>query len=286
MTLFLCTISLLLQAVVWATALVVLLSFSVAWYERANAEPELIRQRFSGRGIGLALWLMAQETACLLLTFLLRPLGWPPERSHTGGAGEKPPVILLHGLFQNRSCLYGLALRLRRAGYHQVYSINTPPWRDIETLTEILARKVDEIRLELKVEQVILVGHSMGGLIGRNYIQHRGGAGRVSHLVTLGSPHSGSKLAPFAVSNMGLSLLPGSEFLRSFNQASLPPETPITAIYSRHDNLVLPLHNARLEGAENLELAGMGHTAMLFHPEVVDALLQTLGEKNHAHTDR
>jgi len=266
-----------IEATVVAVLLSVLLSFAMAWYERANNEPQLIERRFSLNELGLSLWLMVQETVCLLITLLLRPLGWLPDKRpadqvDNGGS----VVILLHGLFQNRSCLLWLAYRLRRSGFRDVYSINTPPWRDLETLTEILVRKVDELRLTHKVEQVDLVGHSMGGMIGRNYVQHRGGGSKVRRLVTLGTPHQGSKLAPFALSKMGHSLQPGSTFLQKFNQGSWPEATQVTTIYSRHDNIVLPIDSARIEGIPAIELDGMGHTALLFHPRALQAVVDAL----------
>ncbi len=269
-------ILLLLKITVSLVALTVLLSYTVAWYERANARPELIERRFTSRGLFIACWLLVQETVCLLVTLLLRPVGWFPARLPSKQHGGMPPVILLHGLFQNRSCMSWLQRRLRTAGYRQVISINTPPSRDLENLTELLAKKVDELRIRLKIDKVILVGHSMGGLIARNYVQNRGGTAYVERVVTLGSPHRGSKLAPFALSSMGKSLLPGSEFIRQFNDIAWPQEIPIVTIYTRYDNIVMPADLARMPGARAVELDGMGHTALLFHPRALQAVVDAL----------
>ena len=96
------TLSLLLILVkltIGLTALAVLLSYTVAWYERANARPDLIERRFTSRGVCIAVWLLLQETSCLLLTFILRPFGWIKSGVRETGQGGRPPVILLHGLF-------------------------------------------------------------------------------------------------------------------------------------------------------------------------------------------
>jgi pimeloyl-ACP methyl ester carboxylesterase len=285
MLILLSTLVILLKICVGLTALSVLLSFTMAWYERANTKPELIERRFTSRGIFLSLWLMFQETLCLLITIALRPFGWGNPKTTFLDPGFRPPVILLHGLFQNRSCLFWMQHQLKQAGFKYVLSINTPPWRDLETLTEILARKVDEVRIAHKVEKVCLVGHSMGGMIARNYVQLRGGAPRVTCCVTLGAPHSGSKLAPFAISQLGKSLLPGSEFLTQLNHAEKPAEGRMSAIYSRHDNIVLPATNARLAIAdENIELDGMGHTSLLFHPRAIGMVINQL-KFGEAHAD-
>lgn len=268
----------LIKLTVCLTALSVLLSYTVAWYERANAQPDLIERRFTTRGCGIAIWLLIQETACLLLTVVMRPLGWAATRVPEAGQSDRPPVILLHGLFQNRGCLFWLQFRLRSAGYLQTMSISTPPWRDIETLTEILAKKVDELRIRLKVDKVVLVGHSMGGMIARNYIQNRGGAANVYGVVTLGSPHHGSKLAPFAISPMGKTLLPGCEFLVKFNSMPWPEQARAISIYTRYDNIVLPAESAKMTGAQVVELDGMGHTSLLFHPRSLQAVIEAVNQ--------
>ncbi|NJC87965.1 MAG: alpha/beta fold hydrolase [Desulfuromonas sp.] len=252
-------------------ALSVVLSFSIAWYERSNADLRLIDHRHPG----LAGRLMLTEFAGLLLTLLLRPLGWLPARIPTGPA-RRPPVILLHGLFQNRSCLFLLQWRLRAAGFDRIVSINTPPWLALETLTERLRHAVEQLRTATGAEKVHLVGHSMGGIIARDFIQLHGGAPHVASCVTLGSPHRGSKLAPFAVSSLGRSLLPGSQLLTDLNAAALPAGVSFTAIYSRHDNIIVPMENARLDGADNIEFADMGHTTMLFAATTAEAVAGAL----------
>jgi triacylglycerol esterase/lipase EstA (alpha/beta hydrolase family) len=270
----------LLKVTICLVALTVLMSYTVAWYERANSRPDLIDRRFTGPGLCIAIWLLVQETGCLLLTILLRPFGWPQPKLPKVEAGERPPVILLHGLFQNRSCLFWLQYRLHAAGYKQIVSINTPPWRDMEASTESLAKKVDELRINLKIDKVILVGHSMGGMIARNYVQNRGGSAYVHGMVTLGSPHHGSKLAPFALSSMGKTLLPGSVFLKDFNSVVWPEETQAVSIYTRYDNIVLPAESGKMNGAQQIELDGMGHTSLLFHPRSLQAVISALSKIN------
>lgn len=254
-------------------AVSVVLSFAISWCERANSDPGVAAQRRHA----LAVRLMLTEFASLLLTLLLRPLGWLPERI-PAGPSRRPPVILLHGLFQNRSCLLLLQWRLRAAGFDRIISVNTPPWLDLETLTGRVRHVVEQVRSATGAEQVYLVGHSMGGIIARNFIQLGDGASQVAGCVTLGSPHRGSKLAPFAVSRLGRALLPGSGLLMRLQAAPMPATVRFTAIYSRHDNIIVPMENARLDGADNVELSEIGHTAMLFSPRVAHEVVKALGE--------
>jgi hypothetical protein len=119
-------------------ALSVVLSFSIAWIERVHGDSAEAGERRPG----LVTRLLLTEFVCLLLTLLFRPLGWLPARIPAGPA-RRPPVILLHGLFQNRSCLFVLHWRLRVAGFDRVVSINTPPWHNLETLVDTVATTVE-----------------------------------------------------------------------------------------------------------------------------------------------
>jgi len=258
---------------------VVLLSYAFVWYECANREPQLLENRFAPDRLARAAWLILLETACLLLTVLQHPLGWFPARDLPPEENSETPVLLLHGLFHNRACWHWTRYRLRQRGRRYVYAINLPPWHDVENLTERVDRKVDELRHASGADKVHLVGHSMGGVIARNYLQLRGGATKVASCTLIAAPNHGSRLAPFALTPLGRLLLPGSEFLHRLAAAPLPPEVRVTSIYSRHDNMVLPWDAARLEGADNHEFSGMGHMTVLYHPEVFAALLVALQEE-------
>jgi triacylglycerol lipase len=253
---------------------VVVLSYAIAWYEYANRDPVLLTERFSSPSLRLASWLLLSESLALFVTILLRPLAWlPPRRPQGSGSGT--PIILLHGLFHNRSCWWWLQLRLRRLDLGPVYAMKLPHFRGCAELAGLLAARVEEVCQQLGVERVWLVGHSNGAMVARHYLQLGDGARRAAGCVMIGAPHAGSKLAPFAISGMGLELLPGSPFLRSLAAAPLPP-LPMTAIYSRHDNIVIPYESGGLTGVTQIELRGLGHTAILYHPEAIEAIVRAL----------
>ncbi|MEZ4485001.1 MAG: alpha/beta fold hydrolase [Syntrophotaleaceae bacterium] len=257
---------------------VVTLSYAIAWYEYANREPQLLTGRLSPRRLLFAVILIVTETLCLALTILLQPLGWlnPKEKV---SAEQQQPIILLHGLFQSPACWLWIKFQLRRRGFTALHTIALPPWKDVEVLTERLAKRVDELRHTTGLQKVHLIGHSMGGIIARNYLQIRGGALQVDHCLLIATPNNGSKLAPFALSPLGSLLMPGSKFLQRLAAAPLPVDARISSIYSRHDNMVLPYQYAHLDGARNIELAGNGHTRLLFHRRVVQHIVDLLQEE-------
>jgi triacylglycerol lipase len=256
---------------------IVILSYLLAWYEHANLHPKLIAGRFTPRNLLLALRLIVLETLLLSITVLADLFGWLP----AGRAlpGREPPILLLHGLFHNQACWWYLKFQLYRQGYDNLHSINLPPWKNAEELTELIAMKVDALRHASGVDKVTLIGHSMGGLLARNYLQLRGGADKIEQLILLGAPNQGSKLVPFAVTKLARVLLPNSEFLSRLNQAPFPNAVPITNIYSRHDNMVVPSTLCQLPQARQIELDRIGHIALLYHGAAIKPLLQILRQE-------
>jgi pimeloyl-ACP methyl ester carboxylesterase len=258
------------------TASVILLTCLFTWYELANHNPGLMESRFKPRKLWLAFKVFAGETLFVFVSLLLRLIGWIfyLERFHR--SSKNLPIILLHGLFHDRSSWFWTKYRLRAEGFYNLHTVSLPPWHNVEVLTERIAKKVDELRLKTGIQKVHLIGHSMGGILARNYIQIRGGSSKVDSCILLGTPNLGSRLAPFALSPLGKLLIPGTEFLERLAATPLPVEVPITAIYSRHDNLVQPFFSARLEGAHNVELSGMGHTSLLYSSEVFSEIIKSL----------
>lgn len=267
----------LLALFVGVVTVVVGLTFAIAWYEYANRDPQLLDNRFAPGRLLFSVVLIAVETVCLILTILLQPLGWL-NRKEKVTPGEQQPIILLHGLFQSPACWLWFKFCLHRQGFSSLHTIALPPWKDVEILTERLAKRVDELRQTNGRKKVHLIGHSMGGIIARNYLQIRGGADKVDHCLLIATPNGGSKLAPFTLSSLGRLLMPGSPFLQRLATTPLPQEARISTIYSRHDNMVLPYEHARLDGAHNIELSGSGHTSLLFRRQVLRSIVERLKE--------
>jgi pimeloyl-ACP methyl ester carboxylesterase len=118
-----------------------------------------------------------------------------------GDAGSRVAVFV-HGLFETEHAWgygggprYGDRLASEH-GFTPVYArYNTG--RHISENGRELAESLDELIAgwPVPVEQIALIGHSMGGLVARSAC-HAGGdwAGRVTHIVSLGSPHTGAPL--------------------------------------------------------------------------------------------
>ena len=254
---------------------VAILSYSIYWYEYSNAIQGSTDKRFNRRNLQLIIKLIFSEAFFNYITLAVIPLGLINKKNQATQRGETP-VLLLHGLFVNQSCWFWFKHQLRRQGFKNIVTINLSSWHSEEVLTELLAKRVDELRHQLGVNKVYLVGHSMGGMIARNYVQLRGGHDKVEHLVCLGSPHHGSKLATFSIDPLGKRLIPGSDFLQRLANAPIPENVKMTNIYTSKDNMVLPNSSSHLTWGNSIEFDGMGHTSLIYRKPVITATIAAL----------
>jgi len=189
------------------------------------------------------------------------------------------PVLLVHGVLVNDGVWIAFRRYLSRRGIRPIYTINYgPPLADIELFAEQLERKIEAIRAATGAERVVLIGHSMGGLVARAYLRRCGGA-RVARLITLGAPHHGSVFAFLFPGRDLAQMHPGNPWLAELNrdEAAAAP-APIVSIWSRHDSMVAPQASSELANAENVALIGVAHNALLADAEVRRRTVQEIGK--------
>jgi pimeloyl-ACP methyl ester carboxylesterase len=191
------------------------------------------------------------------------------------------PVVLVHGLIDNRSIFTVMRRSLRRRGFAHVCSWNySPRLTDVARGARDLGEHIERICEQTGYERVHVVGHSLGGLIARYHVQRQGGDARVESLVTLGTPHSGSVLAHLLPTALIRQLRPGSPLLRELAEPAPGCRTPVTAVYSDLDQVVLPAASGRCEHPDlttrNVLVRGVGHLSLPIHRGVVDEVAATL----------
>ncbi|MBT2384877.1 alpha/beta fold hydrolase [Streptomyces sp. ISL-11] len=196
--------------------------------------------------------------------------------------GEHPPVLLLHGFIDNRSVFVLLRRSLRRNGWRQVESLNYSPLTcDVRTAAELLGRHVEDFCARTGSRRVDVVGHSLGGLIARYYVQRLGGDARVRTLVTLGTPHGGTRVAPLMSAHpLVRQMRPGSEVIRELAAPAPNCGTHFIGFWSDLDQLMVPVETARIDHpdliARNVRVTGVGHLALPVHWAVATGIRQAL----------
>ncbi|MGW2667345.1 esterase/lipase family protein [Streptomyces sp. NPDC001272] len=204
------------------------------------------------------------------------------ERPARGGPGQLPPVLLLHGFTDNRSVFVLLRRALGAGGRRRVETYNYSPLTlDLRVTAQHLARRVEELCERSGQDRVDLVGHSLGGLVGRYYVQRLGGDARVRTLVTLGTPHGGTRVAPFMDAHpLVRQMRPDSPVMAELRAPAPGCRTRCVAFWSAFDALMTPTGTARIEhpdlDATNVEVTGIGHLALPVHPAVIAAVRRVL----------
>ena len=248
------------------------------------------------------------EIAWVAAHLALYPLGITKERGRGGGREELSrfsladlppvqrglligdvvaagtPIILVHGLVDNRSIFTLLRRALRRRGFGRILTLNySPLTQDVRGVAARLADLVERTCEETGYERVHVVGHSLGGIVARYYVQRLGGDARVHTLCTLGSPHSGThaaKLLPQALPGTVRQLRPGSDLMTELAAPSPGCATRFVAFWSDLDQLIVPQRNAAIDhpdlAVRNVQLRGVGHMSLPIHGRVVHEIATVL----------
>jgi triacylglycerol esterase/lipase EstA (alpha/beta hydrolase family) len=179
------------------------------------------------------------------------------------------PVLLLHGVGCNAGVWIALRRYLDAHDLGPVYALSYgPPLAAIDAFAPQVTARIAQIAAATGAARVVLVGHSMGGLVARAYLRRYGG-GQVARLVTLGTPHAGSMHAWMMAGSAMADMRPGSAFLTRLNAS---PDhvhgVPVVSLWSWHDSMVTPQTSSRLSWAKNIVLAGVAHNALLNDPQV------------------
>ncbi len=191
------------------------------------------------------------------------------------------PIILVHGLVDNRSIFTLLRRALRRRGFGRVMTLNySPLTQDVRTVALRLQELVERTCAETGYERVHVVGHSLGGLVARYYVQRLGGDARVHTLCTLGTPHAGTRAAHLIPQRLVRQLRPDSPLLQELAEPAPGCRTRFVAFWSDLDQLMVPKQTARLEHpdllARNVLLRGVGHMSLPIDGRVVREIASLL----------
>ncbi|KUL54083.1 lipase [Streptomyces sp. NRRL F-4489] len=225
-----------------------------------------------------------------------RPLPAPPAdgsaaRLPTEGRAH-PPVLLLHGFIDNRSVFVLLRRSLHRHGWRHVEALNYSPLTcDLRRAAELLGRHVEELCARTGHGRVDVVGHSLGGLIARYYVQRRGGDARVRTLVTLGTPHSGTRVAPLMSAHpLVRQMRPGSAVFAELARPAPHCRTRFVAFWSEADQVMVPATTARVDHpdleAVNVRIAGVGHLTLPVNATVAAGVRAALASPGAHHSSR
>ncbi|EGB15977.1 alpha/beta hydrolase fold protein [Pseudodesulfovibrio mercurii] len=243
----------------------------------------LIREETGGLGAAVARGVVTAMAADVVALPSILFLALPERAASRTGT----PVLMVHGLYHNRTAWLVMARRLRRAGFRNLHTYGYNSFtRDFDHALAGLKDRLDAILGDAPDGGVILIGHSLGGLLCRCAAGDPRFRDRVAALVTLGSPHGGSELAWLGGNRMARGLIPGRDITEAVAEAP-DPDCPKLAVYTMADDYVIPLDLLRTgrPGWRERVCAPMGHVWMLYSPEVADMVIDFLRPLRDAGTD-
>lgn len=193
------------------------------------------------------------------------------------------PVLFIHGFLGSSNNWIYFKRRLEEVGHENIFTINLGnPLLSIKEYALKVREKVKEIQTLTGRNDIMLVCHSMGGLVAREFLYHNPvDTVRVRKIITLGTPLAGTKIAKLAswISKAAKEMVPDSEMIRELrNKAMLDKSTHYQHVGSKVDCVILPRQSAtesqrEMQLTKNVELEATGHMGYLFSDAAADIVV-------------
>ena len=187
----------------------------------------------------------------------------------------KTPIILIPGIYEKWHFLKAIADPLSLFG-HPVYVLENLGY-NISSIRDS-AKLVRDLIDEKKLEKVIIIAHSKGGLIGKYLLAFENAGNKIIKLITIASPFGGSTLVKLVPHKAIKELHPESEIIKKL-QEEKSVNNKIISIYGTYDNHIWPETSCVLNGAKNIQIREYGHHKILFNKEVKNIVLQEVEGK-------
>jgi len=196
----------------------------------------------------------------------------PPKAAALGGPADL--VVFLHGFCASPGVFRPFRDRLARDGIASASFMHLPG-TSVAGIAKKLAALVATIPEDIRVH---IVGHSLGGLAARWYVQELGGEHRVSRTISLGSPFGGTEVARRFPILVGKDLQRDGAFLTQLRARAQAVATPHVSFVGSRDSVVIPIEGALLAGYPLVVRPNVGHNAMLYDPPTMDAVVDLVRE--------
>ncbi len=175
-------------------------------------------------------------------------------------------VFLVHGFFASAGVFRPLRARIEQEGA-RVGTFTHAPCVGVKSIARRLATLVDAVP---RACRITIVGHSLGGIVARWYVQEMGGAARVARTISLATPFGGVDVLPVFV---GADLHTQSPLLARLRAGARSCGVPHTSIVGGTDSVVAGVERACLGVGDVLVVPDRGHSGVLFDARVASAVI-------------
>ncbi|NGX36104.1 MAG: 2-succinyl-6-hydroxy-2,4-cyclohexadiene-1-carboxylate synthase [Candidatus Anoxychlamydiales bacterium] len=189
---------------------------------------------------------------------------------------KQKPILLIHGYLHNGFVWFYHGRKLKNKGFGPIYTISIKnPFSSIEQISLEIKQKVKSIQEETGISDLILIGHSMGGLVASYFALNIAEKNTISDVITIASPLEGTALAVLGFGMSAKEMRRNSNFIKDLDKKLLLEENiNFYHIASLTDQLIRPYTSALLGNKEDRQyiLNGLGHAAMLYSKKVNDKI--------------
>lgn len=180
--------------------------------------------------------------------------------------GDQRPILLVHGYLCHGKVWFLQKRWLRQLGLGPIYFISLGnPFKPLREYAETIRNKVEEIAKETGREDLILVGHSMGGLLSSWYATKMAKPNTVTDVITIASPLKGTPMAHLGLGRNAREMLPKKPFILELQEAMQScPSIRFHHMATSRDQIVVPGLSALISGNNQYVFDDLGHASLLF----------------------
>lgn len=189
---------------------------------------------------------------------------------------EKIPLLLIHGLYHNSSAWSYFKNELSKQSVGPIFTINLKnPFGSIVEHAKKVQTKIEKIKALTGRNDIVLVGHSMGGLVACQYALELNvnKNTQVKQIITLGSPLEGTYTAYLGIGKSCYEMRRNSPFINQLSK-QIKQESNISFLHvaSMKDAIILPNSSALLLSKTNgkrKKIFNLSHLSLLYSKKIV-----------------
>ncbi len=213
--------------------------------------------------------------------YILLPYKWL-DLSVNVKAEQHTAILFVHGYCRNQSDWLYMRKHMQSLQYPMFLVNLSPTFASIADITkESLIPKISQIKQATQCKHLILVAHSMGGLVSSYYSEYLDQENLVKAIITIGTPYFGTKISIVGNGANAKDMCPGSSFLTALHNKIVHSSKQYMQIASRFDNMIFPWQSAILEHTPKQQqqiIDFEAHLCMLRDQKVVAQVKQWVQE--------
>jgi predicted alpha/beta hydrolase family esterase len=187
--------------------------------------------------------------------------------------GTGQPILLVHGYLQSSSAWATQLGYLKTEKIGPVYTINLGyPFLSLESYTKKVEQKALEIQEQTGRKDLILIGHSMGGVVSALYATKIAPKGSVTDLFTISSPMKGAPLANWlGVGPAIRAMRPNSLLIKELCEGIERTKDRIRFYHiGSESDPIVPAEHALLDSGKQLRVNHAAHSHLLTSQKVAN----------------